>query len=110
MSKYTPGPWTVYIQKTGGDWCYQIHTKAPHNPAGGLGEHVATSNASLEARGEHNARLIASTPDLLQVCQETLEFVEGHPDRTPGWHETRLQLRTKLLKVFNEIGNTNAQP
>ncbi len=69
MNKHTPGPWAVVIDKQGGDWKYNIRTSAPHNPAGGLGKHIASVNPLMQARGENNAALIAAAPDLLAACK-----------------------------------------
>jgi hypothetical protein len=79
---HTPGPWVVQIENTSGTRNYNIRTEAPHNPAGGLGKHVATCNANLEAKGESNARLIAAAPSLLVACKAALiEFSCPGPSR-----------------------------
>jgi hypothetical protein len=74
---HTSGPWVVQIENTSGTRNYNIRTEAPHNPAGGLGKHVATCNANLEAKGESNARLIAAAPDLLEALKALCDAMEN---------------------------------
>lgn len=73
QSKHTPGPWAVVIDKQGGDWKYNVRTSAPHNPAGGLGKHIASVNPLMQSRGENNAALIAAAPDLLAACERFID-------------------------------------
>ena len=101
---HTPGPWVLVIDKgTSGVFRYEIRTAAPHNPAGWLGKHIATLNAFPTMNPNENGALIAAAPDLLAACEAALSFGEGHPDRTPGWHDarltTQLMLRAAIAKA-----------
>lgn len=82
---HTPGPWTLYIHKDGGNWDYQIRTVKPHNPAGELGKHIADVNKYLAP--EENGRLLAASPDLLDALIAALPYIEcamGDPCYKPG--------------------------
>lgn len=82
--KHTLVPWVVHIIKDGGEWEYQIRTAAPHNPAGGLGKHIATVNGLMQAKGEDNAAFIVlacnAHDDLLEACKAVLARLDLEPD------------------------------
>ena len=72
---HTPGPWTVDIVKDTGDWTFNIRTQKPHNPAGGVGKHIATVNQYIrtedhnDSAADANARLIAAAPAMLEALK-----------------------------------------
>jgi len=76
MSKHTPGPWMLDINKRGGEWDYLIRTVKPHNPAGGVGMHVATVNVTFKHLPEDNARLIAAAPEMLEALKAVVAVAD----------------------------------
>ena len=74
-TKHTPGPWTICTQQHLGCWEYVIRAVDPHNPASGIGKHIAIVNKWLNPQADPraNAKLIASAPDLLEQRDELLE-------------------------------------
>ena len=98
-TKHTPGPWIVCVVD-GEDRGY-FSIEQDREALGGdepstIGE-VYTSGEGIDmADGEANAALIAAAPDLLAACEAALSFGEGHPDRTPGWHDARLTTQLTL--------------
>ncbi len=68
MAKHTPKPWIIHIDKDGGEWDWTIRTLKPHNPAGGIGKHIATVNRYLP-EVEANGNTLAAAPDLLAACE-----------------------------------------
>lgn len=99
MSKHTPGPWIVCVVD-GEDGGY-LSIEQDREALGGdepstIGE-VYTSGEGIDmADGEANGALIAAAPDLLAACEAALSFGEGHPDRTPSWHDARLATQLTL--------------
>jgi hypothetical protein len=74
MSKHTPGPWSVAdrLVPNGRRWVQRNHTRTL----------VALVYSTPER--EANARLIAAAPDLLEACNEALEFAEDQEDVLDG--------------------------
>lgn len=69
MPRYANDPWLLHITKhKSGVWKYDIRTEKPHNPAGGLGTHLATCNGRL-LHVEEIGRLMAAAPILLAACE-----------------------------------------
>ena len=99
MSKqeHTPGPWTLHLRKDGGNWDYQVRTVKPHNPAGGLGCHVATVNKYLDDPSA-NARLIAAAPDLLEACEDLLKQEHEQKHEYDLWYDTA-KIRAAIAKA-----------
>ena len=99
--KHTPGPWTI-----GGDGADIFAGGTPPDYRDAI--HVADCQPSspgllgLSAQQTANARLIAASPDLLDVCQTMLEIMEGHP----GTGKSRTFLQAAIAKA--EGGQTEA--
>ncbi len=76
-TKHTPGPWTLLINKEGGNWDWAIRTVKPHNPAGEIGIHIAEVNRFLP-EVEANAHLIAAAPEMFAALEAILfQIVQG---------------------------------
>lgn len=79
---HTPGPWCLDIDKSQGNWNYNIRTVKPHNPAGGIGKHIATVNPYMtELQGnsawpcaEQNGHILAAAPELLTTLQALTDW------------------------------------
>ena len=111
MIKHTPGPWIVCVVD-GEDRGY-FSIEQDREALGGdepstIGE-VYTSGEGIDmADGEANAALIAAAPDLLAACEAALSFGEGHPDRTPSWHDARLATQLTLRAAIAKANGGEA--
>lgn len=88
MTKYTPGPWTVFSNSPSND---DLPSVMAPNPSGSGLYYVAQCN-SLE-----EARLIASAPDLLKACHlsvDTIESLYDHLKAKAGDIDLTYALRT----------------
>jgi len=101
MSKHTKGPWVVdYDHST---------SSAEHIRAGIDGDMYDVASVLCDETGSANAnaRLIASAPELLDVCRCALADLEGvlpeyDPEREhPAW-ETLQELRVAIAKATGE--------
>lgn len=94
--QHTPTPWMLTINKDGWKWDYQIRTVKPHNPSGGLGIHIATTNSYLEARGAGDAafivRAVNNHEDLIQSVRHLLNDLEYRGIETAGMNYARYRL------------------
>jgi hypothetical protein len=90
----TPGPWHVEgFRNDDGD------LEAIEITAGVFGTIVTLDlNGDLETLGA-NARLIASSHDLLAVCQEVLRDIERAYKNNVVWPSTQKQLRAAITKA-----------
>lgn len=75
MSKHTPGPWKVYYRGAGG-WRLQA----------GSAWSVDLSSAHLT---EHDARLIAAAPEMLEACRAVLAYYTGGRIANPALDAAR---------------------
>ena len=67
-ASYTPGPWVLRIHREGNFPLFCIHK---HRPMSAIGEPVvATVKGDNDEQANANARLIATVPELLEVCKE----------------------------------------
>jgi hypothetical protein len=89
----TPGPWTVFVQKDGGNWDWQIRTVEPHNPAGGLGKHVATANKYLH-HVEANAQVLAAAPEMYDALVDMAAAYERGLDLPWGTLQAAIEKAT----------------
>lgn len=64
MTKHTPGPWSYR-------GTLRTYIVEPKHTMYGL-EQIAVIKKSCLAESQHNARLIADAPELLELCQELL--------------------------------------
>lgn len=111
MPKHTPGPWVVHIDKSRGNWVYNIRTEKPHNPSGGLGKHIAECNGLMEARGENNAEHIVAcvnacaginpeaVPELVKACEAIMPHLNSDLDAHEPWVKEIDALAAALAKA-----------
>lgn len=91
MDKHTPGPWHIIKHATPAySPQFGIYAEGQQNDLA----HVINDNAAA------NAKLIAAAPELMAACEAAMAFAEGHPDRTVGWHDLRLQLCVMLRSAI----------
>lgn len=91
---HTPGPWIV-----SGD-TYPIHILAPHRGGAHDPEHICTVGGDFLCpespdENEANARLIATSPNLLELCEEALAHLQALV-YTPDRERLRLSLRKAI--------------
>lgn len=106
MNKHTPGPWTYHHEPS-------LNRYAVRAEPFGTETILSISYWSRtpiwdRERAEADASRIVScvnacdginpeaVPDLLAACEAALSFGEGHPDRTPSWHDARLATQLTL--------------
>lgn len=94
--KYTPGPWKSRINK---------HRVSVTSEGGTIATLMVTAKGSKTTKQRMaNARLIASAPDLLEVCQYILNQIEhtAYPSHK-SWRDIE---NTKRLKnvILNAMG------
>lgn len=73
MTKHTPGPWAVMETHTGA-LSINVSPQVPISTVGGAGWHLGEETARA------NARLIATAPDLLDMCERLLNFTLSFAD------------------------------
>lgn len=95
-TKHTPGPWHIIHEPT----LSTYHIRVEDLDAAPVASLFYSSGGSRPQLSRElidaNARLIAAAPDLLAACEAALSFGEGHPDRTPSWHDARLATQLTL--------------
>lgn len=68
MSGHTPGPWAYRRDETGEDEFVVVSDGRPY---------VATVHGGARDWTEHNARLIAAAPELLEACKAQAEELKA---------------------------------
>jgi len=96
-AKHTPGNWTAREGTTTG--CEVVGKK----PRGG--DYVIARCGGKDR--EHNARLIAAAPDLLDAVLLLLEEAEASQVEGAGWDHGRILGRKAVLKATAETGDVD---
>lgn len=90
MPKHTPGPWTVS----------PLHTEEVWAPAVVYGKRIATCQHWPQHDSEANARLIAAAPDLLDLLNEAMPYVEeGETFNKPTRRDLSRRIRAAIQTV-----------
>lgn len=97
-TKHTPGPWYLDIDKTGGNWDYNIRQKTNL----GKGRQIAELNPHVNPfkngeSVESNAALIAAAPDLLEALKLAESALEGRDSE--GQEYAAKQARAAIAKA-----------
>lgn len=92
MSKHTPGPWNAFPKPKYGEWHVSVPVDGWSMKLGLFPEGVPTGE-----RAEADARLIASSPDLLEACQRAFDQTDKVA-RPADWE----MLRAAIAKATGE--------
>lgn len=99
MSKHTPGPWHVVAPN--GDNMIRVHTpyKTTNEQNVPICTLIADSRESVDSKA--NARLIAASPMLLEVCKMMLERLEDSKTaklwESPEEHTLEIEIYRKAI-------------
>lgn len=91
MSKHTPGPWYVDIDKSTAIWSYSIRSP--------IREQIATVNKYRVSGRWPDARLIAAAPDLLAACRSMLNTTGGSENWNGETHESLKLIEAAIAKA-----------
>lgn len=102
MSEHTPGPWELTHHPEDACDCWAIHASdAPRLEVEGLDERTArfALGHTCVYSNIHDARLIASSPDLYEACMRCVEHMEWS---TPQGESAYAAARVALAKARGE--------
>lgn len=103
-NKHTPGPWTVFESKGGP--VIEAPGSEPSSRVMVCRIHETAIRKDQEDRAEHDARLIAAAPELLEALKQALKHAEklfAASDSMDGLIDSRVNLEYDIEQAQSAI-------